>query len=57
MAVMPNGQKYPDIKGQAQPPIQLTSASQQSIKPNKSAVLEPEPNCSIDLNLAVIYMA
>ena len=54
---MLNGQKYPDIKGQAQLPIWLASASWQSIKPNKSAVLEREPDCSIDLNLAVIYMA
>ena len=53
MAVMPNGQKYPEIKGQdRQAQFWLPHHGSPS-KPNRSAVLEWEPSCSIDLNLAV----
>ena len=50
IAVLPN---TPEIRGQAVPFIRLASASRNPSKPNKSAMLEREPSCSIGLQLAV----
>jgi len=42
--------EYPEI---GEPLIRLASASRNPSKPNKSAILEQEPSCSIVLQLAV----